>query len=96
MKINISVALDETDKEILGDMEDDEPGVEKNDPDHFPEDFEVEEALRVLTQAAVLKTNKTMMNKVMELCSNRKKVIKSLADVKGRYNELVSKDKDPS
>ena len=96
MKINIAVELDDADKEILGEMEDDEPGVEKNDPDHFPEDFEVEEALRVLTQAAMIKTNKTMMNKVMELAKNKKKVIKSLADVKGRYNDLVSKDKNPS
>lgn len=95
MKLNIAVEIDEIDKKLLPE-EDDEPGVEKEDPDHFPEDFEVEEALRVLTQAALMKTNKTLMSKVMDLAGNKKKVIKSLADVKGRYNEMVSKDKDPS
>lgn len=67
--------------------------VEEPKEDKYAE-YCVEDALRILTKAEEYKKDSKMMKLVSELASKKKEEFSSIADLRGKYNEMVSEDED--
>jgi len=62
------------------------------------DDYEIENAARTITEAEEIKADKEMM-KYVETCLNEKssatkKAIKSIADMRDRYNEMEDEEEE--
>ena len=57
-----------------------------------PEKFEIEEALNILVKSEEIKKNKDLLDEVIKYAEKKKTAISSIADLKAKYNELVSKE----
>lgn len=57
-----------------------------------PENFEIEEALNILVKSEEIKKNKDLLDEVIKYAEKKKTAISSIADLKAKYNELVSKE----
>lgn len=57
-----------------------------------PENYEVEEALHTLVKAEEIKKNKDLLDEVIKYAEKKKTAISSIADLKEKYNKLVSEE----
>lgn len=57
-----------------------------------PDNYEVEEALHILVKSEEIKKNKDLLDEVIKYAEKKKTAISSIADLKDKYNKLVSEE----